>query len=150
MLIGVVLPTGREGARDGAAEVGDEAVPAVGVDVYEVPVAVLINEEVHGPAVMKAQLRELAEVAELPHVDLRVIPFEAGEKGASTGAFSLFATEKNGDVEAAFTEAADATTSLRDDPAVLRRLNRMFRNLSAAAFTPEATLELVQRIESEL
>ncbi|MDT0320543.1 helix-turn-helix domain-containing protein [Streptomyces millisiae] len=106
--------------------------------------------QVGGPAVMKAQLRKLAEVAELPHVDLRVIPFEAGEKGASTGAFSLFATEKNGDVEAAFTEAADATTSLRDDPAVLRRLNRMFRNLSAAAFTPEATLELVQRIESEL
>ncbi|ONK14252.1 helix-turn-helix transcriptional regulator [Streptomyces sp. MP131-18] len=106
--------------------------------------------QVGGAQVMRAQLRKLGEAARLPHVTFKVIPFEAGEKGASTGAFSLFATERDGDPDVAFTESAEATTSLRDEPLAMRRLSRLFRNLSAAALDEHATLELVQRLESEL
>ncbi|KAB8165238.1 helix-turn-helix domain-containing protein [Streptomyces sp. 3MP-14] len=106
--------------------------------------------QVGGPEAMREQLRKLREVAELPHVELRVIPFEAGGKATSTGAFTLFTSEKDEDGDVAFTESAEATLRTHDDLMVTRRLNRLFRNLTAAALPPRDTLDLVQRIESEL
>ncbi|WP_052849522.1 helix-turn-helix domain-containing protein [Streptomyces avicenniae] len=106
--------------------------------------------QIGGPSVMRAQLRRLQEVVALPNVTFGVIPFEAGERAVSTGAFSLFATDKDGEPDVAFTESAEATTTLRDDPRVTRRLSRVFKRLSDAALPLHATLELLQRIESEL
>ncbi|WP_326595264.1 helix-turn-helix domain-containing protein [Streptomyces sp. NBC_01803] len=106
--------------------------------------------EVGGAAVMRAQLRKLVEVMSLPNVNLRVIPFKAGEKGASTGAFILFSSATDAAPDVAFTESAENTTSLRDEPIALRRLNRMFNNLSAAALSTEDSVELLRRIEKEL
>ncbi|MFF8284623.1 helix-turn-helix domain-containing protein [Streptomyces albus] len=105
--------------------------------------------KVGGDDVMRAQLRKLREVAELDHVSVRVLPFTAGEKAATTGAFTLFSSGKDADIDAAFTESADNTTNFRDDRLALRQLSRLFRNLSSAALTQEASIELVDRIEKE-
>ncbi|WKX70060.1 helix-turn-helix transcriptional regulator [Streptomyces sp. XD-27] len=104
--------------------------------------------QVGGPKTIRAQLRHLVEVASLPNVTFRVIPFEAGENGASTGAFTLFSDGKENEGDVAFMESAEATT-FRDDALALRRLNRLFRNLSAAALSEHDTLKLVERIEKE-
>jgi transcriptional regulator with XRE-family HTH domain len=105
---------------------------------------------VGGPSVMAAQLERLQSVAALDNVLLRVIPFEAGEKGVSTGAFTLFATGKDQNVDVAFTESAEATTGFRDEPLAVRRLARLFGNLSTAALSEQDSLELVERIKREL
>ncbi|RMI42860.1 helix-turn-helix domain-containing protein [Streptomyces triticirhizae] len=118
------------------------------LDVLTTEAAMRIR--IGGSEVMREQLHKLREVAELPNVNLRVIPFEAGERGASTGAFTLFASEKDDDPDVAFTESAETIMSLREDLMTMRRLNRLFRNLAAAALSPQDSLELVQRIESEL
>lgn len=104
--------------------------------------------QVGGAEAMRAQLRHLAEVVSLPNVTFRVIPFEAGENGASTGAFTLFSDGQESDADVAFMESTEATT-FRDDALGLRRLNRLFRNLSAAALSEQDTLKLVERIEKE-
>ncbi|GAA2664876.1 helix-turn-helix transcriptional regulator [Streptomyces lunalinharesii] len=105
---------------------------------------------VGGAAVMRGQLRHLVQMAGLDHVTLRVMPFEAGEKAAITGAFTLFGMQLGGEAEVAFTESADNTTNFRDDPLTLRRMNRLFRNLSAASLSEDDSVELVERIEEEL
>jgi transcriptional regulator with XRE-family HTH domain len=105
--------------------------------------------QVGGPSVMREQLRALRTAAEAPHVSLRVIPFAAGENGASTGAFTLFGIGNDTDADVAFMESVEGT-SFRDDALTLRRLNRLFRNLTEAALTEEGSLELVERIEKEL
>ncbi|NGO68217.1 helix-turn-helix domain-containing protein [Streptomyces boncukensis] len=105
---------------------------------------------VGGTQVMRGQLRRLREAASLDNVKFRVIPFDAGEKAASTGAFTLFGIGKDTSTDVAFTESADNTTNFRDDPLALRRMNRLFRNLSAAAQSEEDSVELVGRIEKEL
>lgn len=105
---------------------------------------------VGGAEVMRGQLRHLMQMAALDNVTFRVIPFEAGEKGASTGAFTLFGIGKDRDTDVLFTESADNTTNFRDDPLALRRMNRLFRNLSAAALSEQDSVELVERIEKEL
>ena len=49
------------------------------------------------PGVMAAQLRKLAEVSELPNVDLRIVPFSAGlHPGRTTGAFEILRFPVNG------------------------------------------------------
>ncbi|GAA0933958.1 MULTISPECIES: helix-turn-helix domain-containing protein [Streptomyces violaceusniger group] len=106
---------------------------------------------VGGRDVMQAQLGRLLDVSALDHVRLKVIPFQAGEKGASTGAFTLFGTGKNSDADdVAFTESAENTTAFRDDPLAIRRLSRLFANLSGAALSEEASRELVEHIKEEL
>ncbi|GAA3863166.1 helix-turn-helix domain-containing protein [Streptomyces sedi] len=105
---------------------------------------------VGGAETMRQQLCRLREVAELPNVQLRVIPFEAGERGASLGAFTLFSSEQDDVADVAFTESAEATTSFRDDVLVTRRLNRLFRNMTAASLPSGESLQLIQRIESEM
>lgn len=104
--------------------------------------------QVGGPEVMGAQLRHLVEMTVLHNVSLRVIPFEAGENAASTGAFTLFSSGKEADGDVAFMESAEATT-FRDDALALRRLNRLFRNLSGAALSEQDAVELVERIEKD-
>lgn len=106
--------------------------------------------QVGGPKVMKEQLQRLTEVVRLPHVSLRVIPFTAGAKGASTGAFFLFGMGQEGEGDLAFIESAENTAMMRESPISLRLLNRLFRNLSAAALSQEDSLDLVRRIEEEL
>lgn len=105
--------------------------------------------QVGGGSVMRAQLRHLATVSLLENVSLRVTPFKTGENGASTGAFILFATGTEV-ADVAFTESADATTGLRDEALTVRRLNRLFKNLSDTALSEQDSRELVERIEKEM
>ncbi|MFI2616662.1 helix-turn-helix domain-containing protein [Streptomyces sp. NPDC018584] len=105
--------------------------------------------QVGGVSVMRAQLQHLRHIATQDNVTVRVIPFVAGENGASTGAFTLFGTGKETDADVAFMESAEATT-FRDDPLTMKRLNRLYRSLSTAAASPQDSLELIENIEKEL
>jgi transcriptional regulator with XRE-family HTH domain len=104
--------------------------------------------QVGGPDTMRTQLSALAQACELPHVSLRVIPFTAGENGASPGAFTLFGVGNDTDTDAAFMESVGGTT-FNDDALTLRRLNRLHKNLAEAALPQEDSLELVERIKRE-
>jgi transcriptional regulator with XRE-family HTH domain len=105
---------------------------------------------VGGPDVMREQLRHLCEITALSNVSLRVLPFAAGEEAAITGAFTLFGNGRDGEVDVAFTESANNTTSFHEDPLTLRRMGRLFRNLSVAALTEEDSVKLVEHIAKDM
>jgi transcriptional regulator with XRE-family HTH domain len=105
-----------------------------------------LHLQVGGVETMRTQLRHLTQAATSGQVTFRVIPFAAGENGASTGAFTLFSTEEDTDADVAFMESAEAT-SFRDDPLTLKRLNRLFRNLSSVALSEHDSFELIEHIE---
>lgn len=105
--------------------------------------------QVGGAEVMREQLRHLRQLAELEQVGLRVIPFQAGANGASTGAFTLFSTNADADGEVVFMESAEGV-SFSDNPVTMRRLVRLFRNLSGAALSAQHSVELVRHVEEEL
>lgn len=120
------------------------------VTVNAVVTEAALRLQVGGPDVMRAQLRHLAELTSWRNVTLRVLPLTAGEKAASTGAFTLFGIGQDSVTDVAFTESADNTSNFRDDPLTQRRMSRLFRNLSTAALSEEDTQELVRRTEKEL
>ncbi|MCD0453136.1 helix-turn-helix domain-containing protein [Actinocorallia sp. API 0066] len=58
----------------------------------------VLRRQVGGPDVMAAQLHRLAELNELPHVHIRVSPFEQGaHQGFNTGQFILLRFPTTGD-----------------------------------------------------
>ncbi|MEV8393040.1 MULTISPECIES: helix-turn-helix domain-containing protein [unclassified Streptomyces] len=107
---------------------------------------------VGGADVMRGQLRHLFEVSKWDNVRFRVVPFRAGEKGLSTGEFILFTSGigRDSEVDVAFADSAENTTSYRDDPLALKRLSRLFINLSRAALSEDDSRKLVEDIEKEL
>lgn len=57
----------------------------------------VIRRPVGGPRVMASQCLRLAELSELPHIDIRVVPFSAGlHAGMSTGPFVIIQFPNNG------------------------------------------------------
>ncbi|MFX4291497.1 helix-turn-helix domain-containing protein [Streptomyces bohaiensis] len=105
---------------------------------------------VGGARVMAGQLTHLAELVETENVTLRVVPWSAGARGASTGAFTLFSAEGERVGDVAFTESAEATTVLRDDPLAVRRLGRLYDNLSTVALSVDDSLAMVHRVRKEM
>ncbi|MGW5129512.1 helix-turn-helix domain-containing protein [Streptomyces sp. NPDC004069] len=50
----------------------------------------VIHRQVGGPKVMRAQLRQLAEFAARPRINVMILPFSLGAHAASAGPFTLF------------------------------------------------------------
>ncbi|MFF1421653.1 helix-turn-helix domain-containing protein [Streptomyces sp. NPDC058280] len=63
---------------------------ATPLELHAVLDEAVLRREVGGRAVMREQLRRLAELARLPHVQLRVLPFTAGGYAGLTGPFVVF------------------------------------------------------------
>jgi transcriptional regulator with XRE-family HTH domain len=105
--------------------------------------------QIGGADAMRAQLRHLREVVTLPNVSLSVLPFTSGENAIINAGYMLFGNGKGIDADVSFTEAADVH-SFKDDPLTVRRLQRLFRNLSGSALSAEDSLGLIERIEREL
>jgi hypothetical protein len=82
-------------------------------------------------------------------VSLSVLPFTSGENAIINAGYMLFGNGKGIDADVSFTEAADVH-SFKDDPLTVRRLQRLFRNLSGSALSAEDSLGLIERIEREL
>ncbi|MCW2876960.1 MAG: hypothetical protein JWQ95_1060 [Sphaerisporangium sp.] len=101
---------------------------------------------VGGLATQRAQLGHLLDVSELPNVSIRVIPYESGENGTYTGAFNIFKFPVEDDSDVAFAETVVGSVFM-DDARDLRRLNRLFRNLSEVALNADESLELIERIK---
>ncbi|RCG17912.1 XRE family transcriptional regulator [Sphaerisporangium album] len=104
---------------------------------------------VGGADVQRAQLDHLLAISALDNVCLRVIPFEQGENGTYTGAFTIFSFPDEADSDVGFAESVAGSTFM-DDPRDLRRLNRLFANLSRAALSAEDSLKLIEDAKKEV
>ncbi|RDG34232.1 helix-turn-helix domain-containing protein [Streptomyces corynorhini] len=104
--------------------------------------------QVGGVSGHREQLRHLLEQSERETVELKVIPYEKGEEGAQIAAFQVFQFA-DGDVpDIAFGESVAGNLTL-DDPRDLRRLHRIFNNLSGAALDPDKSRDLITGIKNK-
>jgi transcriptional regulator with XRE-family HTH domain len=108
-------------------------------------VSILLSEvalTVIPPAVLPGQLAKLAEVADLPHVTLRLVPASVGLQAGLAGEFYLFTTSAR-EVGFMETPARGRPVTEADD---LRMLNVVFDRTSGRALTPEATRARLQEM----
>ncbi|WP_439679314.1 helix-turn-helix domain-containing protein [Embleya sp. MST-111070] len=100
---------------------------------------------VGGVEAQRAQARHLLHMMERQsNVEVRVVPFGAGENGAQTGAFMLFEMPF-GEPEMAFTQSA-LSMAVITTPLEIRRLRRLFLDLGNTALDPDASHAMIRSL----
>lgn len=107
-----------------------------------------VRRLVGGREVMRAQLRRLAEAAEMPNVTVQVIPFDAGAHPGMPGSFITLEFRDPADPGLVYLDSMAGDLFLEDD-AELRRYKVMLEHLRAAALRPGETVALLAEIAAE-
>jgi hypothetical protein len=97
-----------------------------------------------GTAVLRAQLRRLAEAAELPHVTLQVVPFTSGGHAGASGAFSILRFGEDDLPDVVYIEQLTSALYL-DQRADVEHYLEVVDHLSGEALTPEETKAFIER-----
>ena len=134
-------------ARERRQAIHDRATPpAVEVVLDEA----VVRRVVGSRKVMREQLERLRECADLPHVDLRTLPFDAGAHQGVTGSFALIGLADDPVPDLLFKEGAHRTSTSTEDPGSIREHRTRFRALQSQALTPEDTAKLLDTLITSL
>jgi transcriptional regulator with XRE-family HTH domain len=108
----------------------------------------VLRRPVGGPAVMRAQLGRLIEVAGLPHVTLQVVPFAHGGHAGASGSFTVLRFEEQDLPDVVYIEQLTSAIYLEQRPDVEHYLEVMDQ-LSGEALIPAATTRFIEQIAQE-
>jgi hypothetical protein len=105
----------------------------------------VLRRPVGGPDVMRAQLRRLLDVAEMPHVTVQVVPFARSGHAGESGSFSILRFGDQDLPDVVYIEHLTSAVYLEERPGVEHYLGVMDR-LSGQALTPAATMGLIGQV----
>jgi hypothetical protein len=108
-----------------------------------------LRRPVGGVAAMRAQLRRLAEVAELPNVTLQVVPFRAGGHDAAGGSFTILRFNEPDVPDVVYIEQLTGAIYLEKPAATDQYLDIMNR-LSAISLSPAHTVPFFADVSRQL
>lgn len=108
----------------------------------------VLRRVVGGPAVMAAQLRDLASERDRPVVTVQVLPFTAGEHPAMTGSF-VSLDFPDPDPGAVYVENASSALYL-ERVTDIQRYAETFRFVQAAALGPKESRDMLMAAAQEL
>ena len=116
--------------------------------VWSVVDEAVLRRPVGSRAVMRAQLNHLAEVADLPHVTVQVMPFGTGGHAAAGGSFTVMHFDGDGLPDVVYLEQLTSALYLdsRDD---LEHYTAIINEVTAGALTPARTATLLAEISKE-
>ncbi|MFC4896966.1 helix-turn-helix domain-containing protein [Streptosporangium amethystogenes subsp. fukuiense] len=104
-----------------------------------------VHRSIGGPGVMRAQLKRLLELADLPNVTIQVLPFAAGAHSGTSGAFQIMEFPEASDPDVVFLE--NLTDSLYvEREAEVYRYTVAFDHLRAKAIDPDDSRCLIAKM----
>jgi transcriptional regulator with XRE-family HTH domain len=106
----------------------------------------VLYRRIGGRQVMRNQLTRLLSFQRVGHVQIQVLPFDAGEHTGLPGSFNLYSFEEQADV--AYTEAYDEGWANAYPPDVKVRSLR-YDLLRATALSPKDSAALIARVMEE-
>ena len=118
-------------------------------DYWAVLNEAVIRRVTGGPAVMREQLRHIADMAALPHVNVQVLPFTAGVHPAMDGSFEILGFPEPGDPDVVYLENQAGSLYLEEQPEI-DRYARMFSHLMAKALDPDESRRMITQIAADL
>jgi len=108
----------------------------------------VLRRPVGGSAVMRAQLRRLAEVADLPQVTLQVLPFGMGGHGGAGGSFTILRFDEQDLPDVVYIEHLTSAIYL-EGRADLDHYMEVMNRLSADSLTPADTTKFINDLVKE-
>jgi len=109
----------------------------------------VLRRSLGGAAVMRAQLRHLAEAAGMPHVTLQVVPFARGGHAGGSGSFSVLRFADADLPDVVFIEQLTSAVYLDQRPDVEHYLE-IADQLSGEALPPDATTRFLEQVARDL
>ena len=103
----------------------------------------VIRRVVGSPAIMRAQLQQLAEAAEQGKTTLQVVPFGAGAHAGTTGPFVILGLPGPAEPDLVYVETLAGDIYL-EERADVDRYTLAFERLLAAALHPDDSIALVE------
>jgi transcriptional regulator with XRE-family HTH domain len=116
--------------------------------IWSVMDEAVLRRPVGGSAVMRAQLRQLIEAAEVPHVTLQVVPFARGGHAGASGSFTLLRFLEQDLPDVVYIEQLTSAIYLEHRSDVEHYLEVMDQ-LSGEALTPAATTRFIRQVARE-
>ena len=107
-----------------------------------------IRRNIGGSAVMRNQLEHLIQASRWTNVTMQILAFEAGAHAGLVGPFSILEFPERSDSDVAYTESVGGMIYLEKDREV-RACAEAFDRMRAAALSPAASVELIQRVARE-
>lgn len=108
-----------------------------------------LRQRMGGLQVMRDQLFKLIETAELPHIELRILPFSVESHPGLDGAFAIMGVGPEGLLEVVALHSLTRTWYV-DEPADVEHYKRTFDLLREASLPKKDSRALIKRIVSEL
>jgi transcriptional regulator with XRE-family HTH domain len=118
------------------------------LDLWLIMDEAAIRRNIGGSAVMRNQLEHLIQASRWPNVTLQILAFEAGAHAGLVGPFSILEFPERTDSDVAYTESVGGMIYLEKDREV-RACDEAFDRMRAAALSPAASVELIQRVSRE-
>jgi transcriptional regulator with XRE-family HTH domain len=103
----------------------------------------VLHRVVGSRAIMRAQLERLLELAELPNVTLRVIPYDAGALPAGNNKFIILRFASPDVKDVVYIEGLTGDLYL-DEPSDVETYNTTFRTLVQLAAPPHETHDIIE------
>jgi hypothetical protein len=103
----------------------------------------VVHRVVGGPSVMDEQRRKLIEVAALPNVSMRIVPFGAGEHPFMGGSVALLEFPDVAHLDVVYLEGL-AGDYYEEQPAEVKRYRDEFERLRSRALSESSTVALIE------
>ena len=116
--------------------------------IWSVMDEAVLRRPVGGPAVMRAQLRRLIEVATMPQITLQVFPFASSGHVGVSGSFAILRFTEPDLPDVVYIEQVTSALYLEQRSEVEHYL-KVMDQLSTEALTPDETTRFIERIASE-
>jgi transcriptional regulator with XRE-family HTH domain len=118
-------------------------------DYWAVLNEAVIRRVVGGPGTMRVQLQHIAQMADLTHVNVQVLPFRAGAHAAMNESFIVLSFPVPADPDVVYLESQAGSLYLEQRPEV-ERYAAMFSHLIAKALDPDESRALIARAAAEM
>ncbi|MFB7194432.1 helix-turn-helix domain-containing protein [Streptomyces sp. NPDC056240] len=105
----------------------------------------LLRRTVGGKDVMREQLQKLAELSELPHITLQVLPYESGAHPGMYGKFAILEFHDALDASVVYLEGVTSDLYL-EKPTDVQSYAVMYEHLRAIALSAEASRQFIQGV----
>jgi transcriptional regulator with XRE-family HTH domain len=102
----------------------------------------VLHRVVGNPTIMRAQLERLLELADLPHVTLRVVPYDAGALPSGNNKFIILRFAQPIVPDVVFIEGLTGDLYL-EEPHDVEIYNTTFRTLTQLAAEPDITRDII-------
>jgi transcriptional regulator with XRE-family HTH domain len=108
-----------------------------------------VRRVVGGKAIMRAQLRHLAETAEGGKITIQVLPYSAGPHAGQAGPFIILGFAEPIEPEVVYMETVGGNLYV-DKPEEVRLFTTVFDQLRAVALSPAQSAAMLQALAGEL